>query len=510
MFLFFTMNELRFRISPGVIPEPLLKKSYFATWGRVPRPTEIVLNGNEMTVCTSVKGSGTVHVPWLHTQIGLSMESTESLINQERPFFLVKELGRGSLGRLLRKQFDWQMLGFRMPSELKTRTITASRRFSQAVVTDDANPEVEQELIALLEEFEQIALECTHLFTEQSLAWRTRANEKLPVLLGIGLNNHPIESLYEFDLYAKFLQEAFHAVIPMPPWRVLEPEPGRFCWEQLEKRISNSLRFGFDVIMGPLLCFDISAFPIWLTPHLRKEGIFESHATRFVNAIIERYGSTAQAWILASRFNSYIIPEISQSRAVSLVRILAQQMRLRGIETPILVGIDQPWGEYALAHIPEYDQIQIAESLMNCHEIDSFLMEINFGFNSRSTLPRDPMAVSNMIDQWSFLGKKVYVTMSVPSGAGSDTTDIDQSIPPEYQWSEGLQQFWTEILLRTILGKRMVQGIFWTLLQDTYENQEDTKSLDMDSVPFTGLIDSQRVLKLAFKHFVSLRKSILK
>jgi hypothetical protein len=504
------MNELRFHISPGVIPEPLLKKSYFATWGRVPRPTEIVLNGNEMTVCTSVKGSGTVHVPWLHTQIGLSMESTESLINLERPYSLVKELARGSLGRLLRKQFDWQMLGFRLPQELKTQIITAARRFSQAAVANETNPNIEQDLILLLEEFEQITLECTLLFTEQSLSWRIRIDEKLPVLLGIGLNNHPIESLYEFDLYAQFLQEAFHAVIPMPPWRILEPEPGRFCWEQLEKRISNSVRFGFDVIMGPLLCFDISAFPIWLTPHLHEEGTFESHATRFVNAITERYGSTVQAWILASRFNSYIIPEISQSRTITLVRTLAQQMRARGIETPILIGIDQPWGEYALTHIPEYDQVQIAESLMSCHEIDSFLMEINFGFNNRSTLPRDPMAVSNMIDQWSYLGKKVYVAISVPSASSSDMTDIDESIPTEYQWSEGLQQCWTELLLKTILGKRMVHGIFWTLLQDTNENSEDTKSLDMDLVPFTGLIDSQRVLKLAFKHFVLLRQSILK
>jgi hypothetical protein len=181
-------------------------------------------------------------------------------------------------------------------------------------------------------------------------------------------------------------------------------------------------------------------------------------------------------------------------------------MRSRGIETPILIGINQPWGEYGIKQIPEYDQIQIAELLMGCYEIDSFLIEINFGFDEHSTLPRDPMAVSNVIDQWSFLGKKIYVMLSVPSSA----TDFDQSIPPEYQWSEGLQQFWTGTLLKTILGKRAVQGIFWTLLQDTDENSEDTKSLNTTIIPFSGLIDSQRILKLAFKHFTALRKSILK
>jgi hypothetical protein len=285
---------------------------------------------------------------------------------------------------------------------------------------------------------------------------------------------------------------------------------GASCSWRKKMCFSRIARFGFDIIMGPLLCFDKSAFPIWLIPHLHEEGTFETHATRFVNAITERYGAMIQSWILASRFNSYDIPEISQTRAITLIRNLAQQMRHRGIETPILVGIDQPWGEYALTHVPEYDQIQIAESLMNCREIDSFLIEINFGFNNRSTLPRDPMAVSAMIDQWSFLGKNVYVTLSIPSASGADTAEIDQAIPLEYQWSEGLQQCWTEMMLKTILAKRTVHGIFWTLLQDTNENLEDTKSLDMDLVPFTGLIDSQRVLKLAFKHFVLLRKTILK
>ena len=504
------MSEYRFRITPGIVPQPLLEKAFFAAWGRTPRPSRIAVEGNELIVRSETKGSGTVHVPWPHKMLGVTFESTESLLPRESSYLLLKELGRGSLGRLLRKLFEWQLLGFRQPLELKTRTTEASRRFSRAVVVDDSDPEVECECAWLIEEFVQIAIENTRAFTDQALAWRTRSDDRLPVSFGIGLNRHPYDSMYEFDLYSRFLRDAFHCVMPMPTWRDIEPEPDVFHWARLEQRITDAARFGFEIVMGPLVSFETAAIPGWLLSRMNEEGYFESRATRFVNAVAERYGSLAGSWVLANRLNSFFLPEVPQARGITLIRILAQQIRSRGIESPILVGIDQPWGEYALRKTPEMDQVQVAESLVGCRDIDSFLLEMNFGFDSRSTFPRDPMAVSSMIDQWSFLGKKVYVALSIPSMIGGDALEVEQSLAPEFQWSEGVQQYWTETLLRMMLGKRMVGGIFWTLLQDPPENLEDTKSLDASAMPFSGLIDSHRVLKLAFKQFETIRKSLLK
>lgn len=504
------MSELRFRITPGAIPGPLLEKAYFASWGRSPRPTQISFNGDEMTVRSNVKGSGSLHVLWPHRQLGLVMEATDSLLSRSKPYWLMKELGRGSLGRILRKLFEWQSIGFRMSPELSARLTEISRRFAQAAVSDPDNHEVHRAFVLILEDLDRFSLDATHLFSEQSIAWRMRGTGPLPVVLGVGMNTHPVGSLYEFDLYAKFLQEAFHAVIPMPCWRDLEPEPDRFQWELLERRLSVPSRFGFQIVMGPLLCFDQAAFPAWLTGRFDDDGFFETRATRFVNALAERYGSMTDIWILSSRFNSAMIPGISVSRAITLLRILAQQIRSRGIETPILVGIDRPWGEYGLARVPEFDQSQIAEALMGCNDIDAFLLELNFGLDDRSTWPRDPMSIGGMIDQWSYLGKKVYVSLSVPSSPGDDPSDPDRSLPLEMQWSEGVQRFWTETLLRTLLGKRMVHGIFWTLLQDGDENPEDTKSLDPFAPPYAGLIDSSRVLKLSFKQLVALRQAMVK
>lgn len=505
------MTELRFRITPGIVSNQLLEKAYFASWGRSPRPTKVQLNGNELIVRSNVKGSGTLHVLWPHRHWGLNIESTDSLLSGFKPYYLVRELTRGALGRLQKKLFEWQILGFRVPEEIRDRTRTIAQRYSRSVVADPSAPAIEQEFVEILDHLGQLSLESSRLFTEQSLAWRTRNDEKLPMFFGVETASQSFNTVYEFDLYANFLQEAFQAVLPMPSWRELEPEPNVFRWDLLEERITIPARYGFKIVIGPLLSFNVSSFPGWLASRLGEDGFFESRVTRFVNAISERYGSTVDYWILANRFNSYHINEIPIPRAVTLVRLLAQQLRSRGLDKPILIGIDQPWGEYALQHVPEYDQIQIAESLMGCHEIDAFLMELNFGLGVHSTLPRDPMSVGNMIDQWSFLGKKVFVSLSVPSAVSDIADDLDKSIAAELRWSEGLQQYWTESLVMTLLGKRMVQGIFWTPLKDTASAVPgDTKTLDPYAAPSSGLIDASNTLKMAFKQFASIKKTYLK
>lgn len=501
------MSELRFRITPGILPEPLLKRAYFAAWGRVPRPTHVLLDGENLTIRSNSKKSGTVHVLCPHNELGISVASTETLLHREEPYQLLLELSRGSLGRLLRQLFEWQMLGYQHPAVLRNRLIDVSRKFSDTLFSDKPNAEKDLNFFVILEELEQISLESSQTFAEQSIAWRTRRDNRLPVCFGIGLPYFSFDTFYEFNIYAEHLQNAFHTVIPGLSWKELEPEPDIFRWNLLEQRISILSRYGFNIILGPLLSFNPSALPDWILPNIPQPGFLESRATVFVNAAAERFGSTVHSWILADSVNSYQLPELSPLRVIKLIRLLAAQIKSRGVETSILVGINQPWGEYAVEEIPEYEQVQIAESLIGYSEIDAFLLEINWGFDWHSSLPRNPLAVNHLIDQWSFLGKKVYVSLSVPSKLGADDAEIDAAIVPEYRWSEGLQQFWTENLLKTILSKRMVEGVFWTPLLDSAVSKEGIA--ERKTYPFSGLIDSDRVLKLAFKHFVALRQSIV-
>ena len=494
--------EWRFRVTPGIIPQPLLETAYFAGWGRVPRLTQTTILKNELIIHSESYSSGTVHVPMFHVPLGITMESTESLQGRREHYSLLKELARGALGRFYRRLFDWQMLGFQQPKEFDNRMRCLAKRFSSVVVQDSFSQETEREFAAILDDLAPLIVDENKEFAEQSLSWRIKNNERLPVTLGIGMNIQHLETLHDFDPYAKLLQNSFHAVLPMPTWRELEPQQGQFNWERLEKQLMLPARFGFRTVLGPLLSFCTDGIPDWLLPDLAQEGHFESCASRFVNTMAERYGYLAHSWILANRFLDQTLPAMQPERSLSIVRLLAQQLRSRGIEMPIIAGISQPWGEYALRRLPEWEQVQIAETLMSCRDIDGFLLEMNFGNGDYQTLPRDPMCVGNMIDQWSFLGKKVYVSLTVPSAGNPIATKLQLS--PEMQWSEERQRIWTETLLLTLLSKRKVRGVFWSCLQDPMDSSGSMPGLN------SGLINAHQTLKSAFKHFSAARKNLLR
>jgi len=495
------MYEWRFRITPGIIPQPLLETSYFAGWGRIPRLTKTFVRENELLIHTNSCNSGTVHVPMVHAPLGVVMESTESLLSRHAPYLLVRELARGALGRCYRRLFDWQMVGFIQPEELEERIAEIAQRFSCAVVQDPFLPEIEQEFVEILDDIALLIVEENREFAEQSLSWRTRNDERLPIVLGIGTNARHFESLQNFDAYAKLLQDSFHVVQHTPTWRELEPQPGQFDWEHLEKHLTTPFRFGFHIVFGPLISFNVDTIPEWLLPKLPEEGYFETRATRFVNTVAERYGHLAHSWILANRFVDQSLSDMPPERSLGLIRMLAQQLRSRGIESPLIVGISQPWGEYALQQTPSWEQVQIAETLMGCRDIDTFLLEMDIGCGKHLTLPRDPMCIGNMIDQWSFLGKKIYISLSIPSAGAPILTTSE--LAPEILWSEEKQRIWTETLLLTLLGKRMVRGIFWSCLQDPVTPSDVSAGFDY------GLIDAQQALKSAFKHFSAIRRNLL-
>ena len=497
-----SMFEWHFRITPGIIPQPFLEIAYFAGWGRIPRLTQTIVKEGDVLVRSDSISSGTVHVPMIHSPLGVVMESTESLLSRTEPYFLVKELARGSLGRFYRRLFDWQMLGFLQPREMKEQLSRLARRFANAIVANVFTSEIEQEFVSILDELALLIVDANKEFAEQSLTWRTRNNTRLPMILGIRMNAKHFDSLHDLSLCLKRLEDSFHVVLPMPTWRDLETRPDTFDWEQLEKHLVDPLRFGLQIVLGPLISFSLDTFPEWLLPRLSEEGYFESRATRFVNALTERYGYLAHNWILANRFVDQSLEKIPPERSLAMVRMLAGQMRSRGIVAPIIVGIDQPWGEYALQRTPDWEQVQIAEALMGCQDIDTFLLEMNFGRGDHLTLPRDPMTVGNMVDQWSFLGKKVYVSFSIPS-AGSPL-GISQTRTPELQWSEELQKIWTETMLLVFLGKRTVRGIFWSCMQDPVVSQPSPTESHY------GLLNAQQSLKSAFKHFATARKNLLR
>lgn len=505
------MTELQFRYSPDTVPEALLQRAYFASWGRIPKPSRVRLKNGILTVAASVAGSGTLHLPWKHHSLGLMMQATDTLLPRERPYHLVKELSRGGLGRILRRLYDWQLLGFRPCDETRDEVRQAITRFAKMGTLKESSEAVEQLAVDLLYRLDALTVRISEEFTEQTIAWRRRNGENIPLRLVAGLGSHSApDSLFEFDLHAEQLHTLFHAVAPMPTWREIEPEQGKYRWDLLEERFSVPPRFGFQNVAGPLIDFDQHALPVWLLPRLGEEGFFETRAKYFVEGVAERFDYAVESWILASRFNSHTLPGVPIFRGFSIIRNTAMAIRMNSPDKPVMIGINQPWGEYGLKAEPQFGLLNIAEALISCLEIDSFYIELNIGFESFCTYPRDPMAISTLIDQWSFLGKKVYAAISVPSGFVKDADTDEAFIEAASTWDAAVQQHWAGMLLRILLSKRNVHGVLWTVFQDSSFNPEDTHAFGTQRLPYSGLVDSERGVKPAFKELAELRANFVK
>lgn len=505
------MPELQFRYPSEAIPESVLQRAFFASWGRNPKPSRVHLDQGVLSVSADGGGSGTVHVPWRHPRLGMTLQSTETLLPREHPYLLAKELGRGELGRIQRRMYEWQMFGFRPSEPLKEKLRILTRRFAAMATSDENSSATDREAIDLLSDLDNLVLEICDEFSTQSLAWRQRNHNRIPLLFGIGLTSHTApDSLFEFELFSERLASVFHAAAPMPSWREIEPKPGVYRWELVEERLNIPARFGFKILAGPLIDFTSEALPGWLKSRIDEEAVFENAAERFIREFVERFDYIVDTWILSSRFNSHTLPGIPIYRGFSVVRDGASIIRRRSPDKTIMVGIDQPWGEYALTEEPLYSILSIAESLMSCPEIDAFLLELHFGFRRNCTYPRDPMALGTLIDHWSFLGKKVFVSLSIPSDfpdSGNFPITFDGQ---PIEWDVESQRLWVQMVVRMLLAKRNVHGIIWNSLQDTPRDSDDTKSFVNQVLPYSGLFDTERSPKPVFDELAAVRQELIR
>ena len=507
------MTELNFRCPERFLPETLLRRAFFASWGRIPKPSRVRLHDGVLSVFSEGLGSGSVHVPCPHHRLGLSLESTETLLPREQPYHLVKELARGSLGKIMRRLYEWQMFGFRPSDSFREAVRQMIARFAVMATTDENATSLDQSSQELLVALDALILRITDEFTEQSLAWRMRNGSRLPVMLGVGMTTHGApESIGDFAGYAPTLNGLFDAIAPIPPWREIEPEQGVFRWDLVEERLSIPARYGFQIIAGPLIEFDQRALPTWLIPRLNEEDFLEICVAQFIEAFVERFEYIVDRWILSTRFNSHALPGVPIFRGFSIIRATAAFVRAHSPDKTIMVGVDQPWGDYGLRNEPQFGLVNIGEALMTCHEVDAFLLELNFGLESTCSLPRDPMWLGPLIDHWSFLGKKVFVSFSVPSGLELDLPQTKEATPSDTSselWNNHSQAEWVVTVMRMLLSKRSVQGVFWSSLQDPVEGLEDTRVFGTPLLPYSGLIDTEHEIKPACYELQALREAYL-
>ncbi|MGL6225498.1 MAG: hypothetical protein ACRC10_02600 [Thermoguttaceae bacterium] len=523
------MITLSFRIPRLFSRGMVFSQAYFATWGRIPCSSVVHQIGDRLIVEHETDESGTLHIPIAHKRLGVLIHTTDTLIQREKSYHLLKELARGELGRLQRRLFEWNMIGFELSDPLRQEMKRILGKFSIMVTSDERLQTTDALAAELLLTISKLGIKLANRFADQTIRARLKNRGQISMPLGVFANmGANIDSYWNSKPLTSLMENTFQIIASAPSWRELEPEPGQYCWSLLDNRLSQVERLGMKNMLGPIFSFEQSRMPDWILRRLHDGDILERSVLKYARTLTQLFRDRCSHWLISSRFFSCPENGLSMGRGIALINNVAKELKRLGVQGPTIVGVDQPWGDYYRTTKCSFPFIGVIDALSMCSSIDAFMLELNLGLSSRSSLPRDPMLLGRLVDHWASLGKTIYVALSVPSEtevfshdillemdedheSGEPAWDVKEdtsgsSSDTSFQWTPQFQQEWINRSMYQFLTKRNIQGFFWNQLIDpAVVSEEDSLSFMSSS----GLIDSQGSMKPAFRKLYALRKAYL-
>ncbi|MEN0109734.1 MAG: endo-1,4-beta-xylanase [Planctomycetota bacterium] len=482
-----------------LITDDRLARSYVAGLDEAPSFTRAIRSGDQIVVERPEDGSGNYCVPWPVGSHGDWLLATATLTERERPYLLEVELARGLVFRVRDQLAAWQLLGLQAPDELTDALASATRAFSRAAVRQHSEPAVAAAFAReALTTAGDAACELAETYAEQALALRRQGGAKLTSLLGVRLNG-----LAPSGAAAPKVAEAFNLAIATAAWRAVEPSEGRRDWGPTDRCVEWAQKHSMRVCVGPLLEFDERGLPDWAYLWEGDVDRLLSLMTDHVTAAVERYKGQVHLWHVASRINRDRVLSLSDEKRLNLVANAVATVRRLDPGTPVIVGVDQPWGEYRARRQTELSPIDFADALERADlGIAGFELEMNIGYQPGGTELRNPLAFSRLIDYWNVrLESPLMLSIRFPSGhteAADGAPGVVAGGAQPGLLSAAFQADWARRRLPMLLAKNAVQVVAWSQIGDAD-----------GTLPLGGLFDTSGVEKPAFRVLSGLRKELL-
>ncbi|WP_145281283.1 endo-1,4-beta-xylanase [Pirellulimonas nuda] len=450
------------------VTQSLLART-FAVSGQeeVPYLGRTYLSGDLLVVERRDDSSGSVHVPWNVPKFGVWQLATASLMEREKPYLLELELARGTVFRLRNQLGSWQLLGLEAPEEVTERVAEATRAFSRAATNQDNPAEAARYATEAMAAAAAGSVALADTYGEQAIRVRAGETEKLGTLLGVRLSDSAPEGAM-----AERIAEACNIVAAPLAWKSVEATEGKRRWKACDEQVAWAHQHNMKVIGGPLLEFDERSLPEW---SFLWEGDYSAVASlmmEHVRTTVQRFRGRIHLWNVAARVNHQRVLGLTDEQRLQVVARAVREVRAIDTRTPIVVSFDEPWAEY-MAHQPaEMAPLDFADQLERADlGISGFGVELNAGFHPFGTAPRNPLAFSRLIDQWSQrLELPLLVMVSAPSSASADPM-----APPKVKVVAGgegrtidadYQADWARRRLPMLLAKNCVQIVLWNTLAD--------------------------------------------
>ncbi|MCA9212591.1 MAG: hypothetical protein KDB27_05980 [Planctomycetales bacterium] len=381
---------------------------HFVGFDGVPWTATSRLEGNYLKVQTTDEDSAKFVIPWKVDHIGYIALSTGTLKRRTAAFHLPLELARGTLCRLRNYIAAYRQFGFSPNVTLRKQLATATESFIQAATSQcDANASSDAAQQAI-----NAASAGIMTFVETFTQFRWATPEPLPkVWIG-----HELREGFSDD------PRATVAAIPVL-WKGIEPNTDDFQWSSTDELFRRSFERRLRAFCGPMLDLRPGGLPDWIYLWQDDIGALESFVCRYVAEIVRRYCDRVHIWNCAAALGTGADLNLSEEDRLRLTVRAIETIRAHDPKSPVLVCIDEPWGEHLVKEELELSPFQLADMLARADiGVSGFDLRFNIGASCNTTLARDALDFGGLVDRWSTLAKPLVLTFDAANSDECQST----------------------------------------------------------------------------------------
>ncbi len=257
-------------------------------------------------------------------------------------------------------------------------------------------------------------------------------------------------------------------------WHNVRQRSGKLDIERLEEQCAWAADRQMRVMAGPLISLQPHALQEWFYVADEFESIVEA-ACEYAEEIVKRLRGRVHLWYVASGFNSSNDLGLTEEQLIVLSLHILEAVRRGDSMTPVIFGVDMPFGEYLGKDEDSISPLHFADALLRSDlGLNGFALELNYGIWPNGTPWHDAIDLSNLLDLWSSLGIPLVLSLSgelnkhqgVVDGRYDPICNWKLPLPPSrpeelhglVRQTYGSQMFET---LALALAKPSVHGLFW-------------------------------------------------